>query len=191
MPYLLFFCGHAGVGKTTLAKRMLAPLRRATGETFCVLDKDTLYGQYSSAVMGVLTGDVNDRDSPLYLQHLRDPEYRGLLDTARENLALGVSTAVIGPLSREIHDGLLADRKWLGVADDVTVRTIWVYTDESTARSRIVARGEPKDAYKLANWDGYRARRFEPDPQAHPELLRFDNTAPSATDYDALLRAIV
>lgn len=91
MPYLLFFCGHAGVGKTTLAKRMLAPLRRATVETFCVLDKDTLYGQYSSAVMGVLTGDVNDRDSPLYLQHLRAPEYRGLLDPARENLALGVA----------------------------------------------------------------------------------------------------
>ncbi|MCB2069668.1 MAG: ATP-binding protein, partial [Ottowia sp.] len=115
MPRLIFFCGHAGTGKTTLAKRLLPRLIAATGEPFCLLDKDTLYGQYSSAVMGVLTGDANDRDSPLYLQHLRDPEYNGLLATARENLALGVSTLVVGPLSREVRAHRLADRAWLGV----------------------------------------------------------------------------
>ena len=54
MPRLIFFCGHAGTGKTTLAKRALPALHRATGESFCLLDKDTLYGDYSSAVMGVL-----------------------------------------------------------------------------------------------------------------------------------------
>ena len=94
MPRLIFFCGHAGTGKTTLARRTIATLMqqahlRCSGESFCLLDKDTLYGQYSSAVMGVLTGDPNDRDSPPYLQHLRQPEYDGLLATARENLALG------------------------------------------------------------------------------------------------------
>ncbi len=102
MPRLIFFCGHAGTGKTTLAKRALPLLHRRSSESFCLLDKDTLYGGYSSAVMGVLTGDANDRDSPLYLQHLRGPEYAGLLNTARENLALGVNCIVVGPLSREV-----------------------------------------------------------------------------------------
>ena len=122
MPRLIFFCGHAGTGKTTLAKRALLALRQRTGESFCLLDKDTLYGDYSSAVMGVLTGDANDRDSPVFLRHLREPEYAGLLNTARENLALGTNCLVVGPLSREVRAHMLADRAWLRVADDVQVK---------------------------------------------------------------------
>ena len=104
MTHLVFICGHAGTGKTTIAKRLVGPLMRETGEAFCLLDKDTLYGRYSAAAMGALTGDPNDRDSPLYLQHLHDPEYQGLLDTARENLELGVGVIVVGPLSREVRE---------------------------------------------------------------------------------------
>jgi predicted kinase len=191
VTHLVFFCGHAGTGKTTLAKRLIGPLMRATREAFCLLDKDTLYGGYSSAVMGVLTGDPNDRDSPLYLQHLRDPEYRGLIDTARDNLELGISTLVIGPLSREVRDRRLFDRAWLGVADNVEIRIVWVYTSEETAHRRIIERGNPNDAYKLAHWDEYRQRRFVPGGEIADELLMFDNTAPGAADYDTLLARIV
>ena len=42
MPRLIFFCGHAGTGKTTLAKRGWPARHRATGEALCLLDKDTL-----------------------------------------------------------------------------------------------------------------------------------------------------
>lgn len=55
MTHLVFFCGHAGTGKTTLAKRLIGPLMQATGEPFCLLDKDTLYGRYSSAAMDALS----------------------------------------------------------------------------------------------------------------------------------------
>ncbi|MGF6780040.1 AAA family ATPase [Paraburkholderia sp. GAS334] len=191
MTHLVFFCGHAGTGKTTLAKRLIRPLTRATGTAFCLLDKDTLYGRYSAAAMGALTGDPNDRDSPLFLQHLRDPEYQGLIDTARENLELGISALVIGPLSREIRDRRLFDRAWLGVTDDVEIRVVWVYTSEETAHQRIVARNNPNDAYKLAHWDEYRQRRFVPSGDLCEELLMFDNTAPQAAGYDALLAWIV
>ena len=95
--------GCDGTGKTTLARRLLGPLMSATGSAFCLLDKDTLYGGYSAAAMGMLTGAPNDRDSPLFLQHLRDPEYRGLIYTARDNLELGVSALVVAPLSRELE----------------------------------------------------------------------------------------
>ncbi|WP_114810919.1 AAA family ATPase [Paraburkholderia kururiensis] len=187
MARLIFICGHAGTGKSTLAKRLIAPLMRATGEAFCLLDKDTLYGRYSAAAIGALTGDPNDRDSPLYLQHLRDPEYLGLIDTARENLELGISVIVIGPLSREVRDRRLFDRAWLGVGADVAIRIVWVYASEETAHRRIVARGNPNDAYKLAHWDEYRQRRFVPSGAACEGLLMFDSTAPSDADYDALL----
>lgn len=191
MTHLVFFCGHAGTGKTTLAKRLIGPLMRATSEAFCLLDKDTLYGSYSAAAMRALTGDPNDRDSPLYLQHLREPEYRGLLDTARENLELGISAVVVGPLSREIRDRRLFDRKWLGINDDIAIRIVWVSTSEETAHARIVARHNPNDAYKLAHWDEYRQRRFVPSGATREGLLMFDNTAPTPADFDALLRAIV
>jgi len=190
-PRLIFFCGHAGVGKTTLAKRLLPRLIAAGGQSLCLLDKDTLYGQYSAAVMGVLTGNPNDRDSPLYLQHLRDPEYRGLLATARENVALGVGAVVVGPLSREVRAHRLADRAWLGVDADVTVRVVWVHLAEQEARRRIAARGNPNDAWKLAHWDDYRTRLFMPRAADYPELLLFDNTASSAQDEQRLLDALL
>lgn len=190
MPRLIFFCGHAGTGKTTLAKRALPLLHRRSGESFCLLDKDTLYGGYSSAVMGVLTGDPNDRDSPLYLQHLRGPEYAGLLNTARENLALGVNCIVVGPLSREVRARQLADRAWLGVADDVAVRLVWVHLQEDEARRRIQARGNPNDAWKLAHWDDYRTRLFMPEAAQYPELLLYDNTQAPDEAFEALLQRL-
>ncbi|MBN3805391.1 ATP-binding protein [Paraburkholderia sp. Ac-20336] len=191
MTSLVFFCGHAGTGKTTLAKKLLAPLMKASGQPFCLLDKDTLFGGYSAAAMAMLTGDPNDRDSPLFLQHLRDPEYRGLIDTARDNLELGISALVIGPLSREVRERKLFDHAWLGVAQDVELRVVWVHTSEDTARQRIVARANPNDAYKLAHWDEYRQRRFVPSGAACDDLLMFDNTAPTQADYDALLARLV
>ncbi|HEX7934382.1 MAG TPA: AAA family ATPase [Paraburkholderia sp.] len=191
MSRLVFICGHAGTGKTTLAKKLIGPLMKAAAEPFCLLDKDTLYGGYSAAAMGMLTGDPNDRDSPLFLQHLREPEYRGLLDTARDNLELGVSALVVGPLSREIRERRLFDRAWLGIADDVTVRVVWVHVSEDVAHQRIVARANPNDAYKLAHWDEYRQRRFAPGGALCDDLLMFDNTAPGAADHDALLARII
>jgi predicted kinase len=187
MKHLLFFCGHAGSGKTTLAKRLFAPLMQTTGQPFCLLDKDTLYGAYSAAAIGALTGDPHDRDSPLFLHHLRDPEYRSLVDTAAENLALGVSVVVVAPLSREVREGKLFDRAWLHVADDVSIHVVWTHVDEHVGRERIAARNDPGDAWKLAHWDEYRQRLFKPGDALAKTLLMFDTTAPSQADYDSLL----
>jgi predicted kinase len=191
MTHLIFFCGHAGTGKTTLAKRLFPQLARASAEPFCLLDKDTLYGAYSAAAMNALTGDPDDRDSPLFLQHFRDPEYRALIDTARENLELGVSVVVVAPLTREVREGRLFDRAWLRIGEDVTVRVVWVHVTEALARERIIARGDPNDAYKLAHWDEYRQRRFVPEGPTSRALLRFDNSAPSDDADGELLKQLL
>jgi predicted kinase len=191
MTHLVFVCGHAGTGKTSLAKRLIGPLMRATGEPFCLLDKDTVYGHYSAAVMNVLTHNPHDRDSPLYLKHLRDPEYRSLIDTARDNLELGIGALIVAPLSREIRDGLLFNRAWLGISDDVAIRVVWVHVTEDVAHARIAARNDPGDAYKLAHWDEYRQRRFVLDAKASRDLLMFDNDVPAPEAFDELLGRIV
>ena len=190
MARLIFFCGHAGTGKTTVARRALGALHARTGESYCLLDKDTLYGAYSASVMQLLTGDANDRDSPTYLNHLRDPEYAGLVSVAAENLALGVNVLVVGPFSREVREHRLHDGSRFPVPEGTTIRVVWVDLDDAVARERIVRRADPRDAWKLAHWDDYRERRFVPEPAVYPELLRFDNTAPGESDLERLVLAL-
>ena len=190
MARLVFFAGHAGTGKTTLARRAVPRMHARTGESFCVLDKDTVYGAYSAKVMGLLTGDPDDRDSPTYLEHLRDQEYRGLLEIATENLALGVNVLLVGPFSREVKSKRVFDANALGVPADTRISVIWVALDEATAKARIVARGDARDRYKLEHWDDYRKRRFAPTPSEFPALLHFDNTVFDAAAFERLIGAI-
>lgn len=190
MARLVFFTGHAGTGKTTLARRAVPLMHARTGESFCVLDKDTVYGAYSAKVMGLLTGDPDDRDSPTYLEHLRDQEYRGLLEIATENLALGVNVLLVGPFSREVKSKRVFDANALGVPVDTRISVIWVALDEATAKARIVARGDARDRYKLEHWDDYRKRRFAPTPSEFPALLHFDNTVFDAAAFERLIGAI-
>lgn len=191
MSQLLFFCGHAGTGKTTLARRLVRHWHaQPAAGAWCLLDKDTLYGAYSAEVMDLLTGDPNDRDSPVYLQHLRDPEYRGLLDTARDNLATGGNVVVVGPLSREVRAHRLIDRAWLGVGPEVQISIVWVQLAEAEARRRIEQRAHPSDAWKLAHWDQYHPRLFRPEPAEYPELLVFDNTEPGEAGWERLCTAL-
>lgn len=190
MARLVFFAGHAGTGKTTLAKRAVPMLHARTRESFCILDKDTVYGTYSARVMGLLTGDPDDRDSPTYLEHLRDQEYHGLFDIARENLELGVNTVLVGPFSREVRSHRVFDPVELGMPAETRITVVWVMVDESTARQRIIARAHPNDRYKLAHWDEYRKRRFDPDPAEYPELVRHDNAVFDAAAFERLIERI-
>ncbi|HLS56950.1 MAG TPA: AAA family ATPase [Zeimonas sp.] len=190
MARLVFFAGHAGTGKTTLARRAMPLMHARTGESFCVLDKDTVYGAYSAKVMGLLTGDPDDRDSPMYLENLRDQEYGGLLAIAAENLALGVNVLLVGPFSREVKSKRVFDPAALGLPLDTRISVVWVALDEATAKARIVARGDARDRYKLEHWDDYRKRRFDPDAAEFPELLRFDNTTFDEAAFGRLIDAI-
>lgn len=189
MSTLLFFCGHAGAGKTTLAKRVLsAYLQRH--QPYCFLDKDTLYGSYSASVMQVLTGNADDRDSEVYLKHLRNPEYFGLLETARENLSLGINTIVVGPLSQEVRAHQLIQTDWLNMPKGTIVKIIWVYLDEDEAHRRILLRADARDRYKLEHWDAYRTRLFKPSIDDYPELIFYNNTAPNEQQFENLLKQI-
>jgi predicted kinase len=188
-PRLLLFAGHAGTGKTTLAKQALPRLAAGTGRDFFFLDKDTAYGALSSHIMGLLTGDPADRDSPTYLQQLRDCEYGGLLDITRENLALGLQVMLVGPFTREIIAGKFFRPQELGLPADTVCRIAWIDLSSEEARRRIEHRADPRDAWKLAHWDSYLKRRV--DPPEHPALQRFDNAVFDAAAFDGLLQHLL
>ncbi len=182
---LILFAGHAGTGKTTLAKRAVPILAQRSGRDFFFLDKDTAYGAFSSHIMGLLTGDPDDRDSPTYLQHLRDHEYAGLLSITRENLELGQQAMLVGPFTREIMAGKFFRPTELGLPAETVCRIAWIDLSSAEAKRRIEARNDARDQWKLAHWDDYLKRRVEP-PQ-HPALQRFDNDRFDAQAFDRLI----
>ncbi len=188
-PRLILFAGHAGTGKTTLAKQALPVLAARSGRDFFFLDKDTAYGAFSSHIMGLLTGDPADRDSPIYLQHLRDREYGGLLDITRENLALDLQVMLVGPFTREIMAGKFFRPQELGLPANTVCRIAWIDLPSDEARRRIERRADARDAWKLAHWDSYLQRRVE--PPEHPGILRFDNSAFDAAAFNKLIKHLL
>ena len=188
-PRLILFAGHAGTGKTTLAKKALPLIVEKTGEDFFFLDKDTVYGAYSAHVMELTTNNPNDRDSPFYLQNLRNWEYAGLIAITKENLQLGVNVILVGPFSSEIQSGRMFKPEELGVPSVSSIRIAWIDLDESEAKSRMEQRADPRDEYKLQHWDEYMKRRVE--PPEHVAIQRFDNFHFDEAQFEKLIDHLV
>ena len=188
-PRLILFAGHAGSGKTTLAKKALPLIIEKTGEDFFFLDKDTVYGAYSAHVMELTTNNPNDRDSPFYLQNLRDWEYAGLIAIAKENLQLGVNVILVGPFSSEILSGRIFTPADLGVPSSSSIRIAWIDLDEREAKNRIEKRADPRDEYKLKHWDEYTKRRV--NPPEHLAIQRFDNLHFDEVQFEHLIDHLI
>ncbi len=188
-PRLILFAGHAGTGKSTLAKKALPQIVEKTGEDFFFLDKDTVYGAYSAHVMELTTNNPNDRDSPFYLQNLRDWEYAGLIAIAKENLQLGVNVILVGPFSSEIQSGRMFNATELGVPSVSSIRIAWIDLDENEAKLRMEKRADPRDEYKLNHWDQYIKRRVE--PPNHIAIQRFDNLHFDEANFEKLIDHLI
>jgi len=188
-PRLILFAGHAGTGKSTLAKKALPLIVEKTGEDFFFLDKDTVYGAYSAHVMELTTNNPNDRDSPFYLQNLRDWEYAGLIAIAKENLQLGVNVILVGPFSSEIQSGRMFNPEELGVPSASSIRIAWIDLDEDEAKRRMEKRADPRDEYKLEHWDQYIKRRV--DPPEHIAIQCFDNLHFDEAKFEKLIDHLI
>jgi predicted kinase len=188
-PRLILFAGHAGTGKSTLAKRALPLIIEKTGEDFFFLDKDTVYGAFSAHVMKLTTQNPNDRDSPYYLENLRDWEYQGLIDIARENLLLGVNVILVGPFSKEIQSGRMFNANELGIPPQTSIQIAWIDLEESEAKMRMKKRADPRDEWKLTHWNQYAKRRTE--PPNHSALHRFDNLSFNEAAFEKLINDLV
>jgi predicted kinase len=184
-PRLILFAGHAGAGKSTLAKKALPLIVAKTEEDFFFLDKDTVYGAFSSHVMELTTNNPNDRDSPYYLQNLRDWEYKGLIAIAKENLQLGINVILVGPFSSELQSGRMFNPEALGIPPQTTIRIAWIDLAEQEAKSRMEKRADPRDEWKLAHWDQYMMRRV--NPPEHASVQHFDNLNFDEAQFEKLI----
>ncbi|MEW2444837.1 GntR family transcriptional regulator [Micromonospora marina] len=149
-PRVLLVGGYAGSGKTELG-RILA---RETG--WPMLDKDTLTRPVVEAALETLGQSPHDRESQIYLNKVRPREYEALQDAAIENVQCGNSVIVTAPFIKEFNDAAwLARIRASYEATKAAVTVVWVYCDADTMLTYVRRRGAARDAYKLADWDGY------------------------------------
>jgi len=147
-------CGNAGVGKSTLGRRLAAEQRAA------LIDIDTCTERLAKLVLVGHGLDPEDRDSAAYKGLLRNPVYETLFDIAVENLA-HVPCVIVGPFTSERREATWPDRLRARLGGPVSI--VVVYCDLEERRRRIERRGNPRDSGKLENWEDYAALGIDRD----------------------------
>ena len=130
-------------------------------------------------------GDATALDGPLGAR-LRDARYDALLDTAAANLDLGLGVVLSGPFTRERLDPARweAIRRRLGCPD---ATLICLELDEPSRRTRMEARGAPRDRAKLRLPDSAEAG---PDAGLPAGTIRLDGGGDPEAVLLAALRAL-
>lgn len=164
-PCLVLVAGGAGTGKTGLSQALVRRVPNAI-----LLDKDRLLGAWVDLVLRA-AGEAIDRDGRYYWQDVRPQEYRTLETVAYDHLELGKVAVIDAPLRPE-----LSDADWVGrVRRECESRqagflAAWLIVSPETARRRMAARAEPRDRWKLANWEEF-LRRQPYDPPTGAGLI--------------------
>ncbi|MFB7718075.1 AAA family ATPase [Nocardia sp. NPDC056100] len=152
---VLAVCGFPGSGKSTAAWFVAA----AAGAS--VLDKDSFAPNLEKAVMAQLTGDPYDRDSDSYKTVVAPHIYEGLVRTGF-TVAMKHPVVLDAPFLAAITQAANAGmslseylRTLASASAPLPVTTIWVDSSAAEIHSRMTARGEERDAPKLADWEVY------------------------------------
>ncbi|KAA0910871.1 AAA family ATPase [Pusillimonas sp. ANT_WB101] len=161
-PTALFVLGHAGTGKTTLTNSFVQH-QRQIGRAWCVLDKDAVSECWSGPLLQALGFDPHDRDSPGFKKHVRDLGYESTLRIARDQLELGMDVVLPGPWNRELASGALFSASALGLPTQTILRHVWLDLPLPVRYERIVQRADPRDQWKLENWNAYSDALRQPE----------------------------
>ncbi|RPI11105.1 MAG: ATP-binding protein [Zetaproteobacteria bacterium] len=166
-PCLILTAGGAGTGKTRLSQALVRRVPNAI-----LLDKDRILGAWVDLVLRA-AGEPADRDGRYYWHDVRPQEYRTLEQVAYDHLELGKVVVVDAPLRPELNDPAWVDR----IRGECHNRgagflAVWLIVSPDTARRRMTARAEPRDRWKLDNWDEFLHRQPYDPPAGAGLVLR-------------------
>lgn len=174
MARALFILGHAGSGKTQLAKKWIRE-RNQKNEAWCLMDKDTIGEVLVKHILKSMNLDPYDRDSEEYRQVVRDLEYEACLNVAREQLRVGVNVVLPGPWSKEVQSGAIFDNLRIGFPEKTQTRHIYLDIPEDEIKNRILLRKSERDNWKINNWDIFKQRLSKPEEIINRKIVTLNH----------------
>ncbi len=182
---LVLVAGGAGAGKTRLAKALVRGIPNAV-----LLDKDRLLGWWVDRLL-TASGVGADRDNRFYWTEVRPQEYVTLETVAYDHLELGKVVVIDAPLRPELQDPeWVAHIRQACAARGAGLVAVWLMISTQTARRRMAGRAEPRDHWKLANWEEFLRRQPYDPPAGATLVLRNEDEASVAPAVDQVLAAI-
>lgn len=186
IPKVFFVIGPAGSGKSSVS-RLIAQRYGAA-----YIDKDTATIRFTELLLKLNNSDPNERDNNEFYQTTILPlEYESILDLTRDNLGAGTSVVLDAPFGKFFSDADYLAKARVGHEwPEAELIVVHVRLAGEALRQRLIARGYPRDEWKLANWEafwsGAQANSCEWTGARH---IEFDNSA-KAADITAFAEAV-
>lgn len=186
IPKVFFVIGPAGSGKSSVSQHLAERFGAAH------IDKDTATIRFTELLLKLHGSDPNERDNNEFYQNTIMPlEYASILDLTRDNLRAGNSVVLDAPFGKFFPDDdylskVRVEHQW----PEADLIVVHVRLAGEALRERLIARGYPRDEWKLANWETFWAgAQGDSCRWKQARHMDFDNSG-AAVDVDAFAAAV-
>lgn len=144
MNTIAIVCGSPGAGKSTFGKKLARKLDAA------FIDIDTATEKLVKLALILSGHHPDDRDSPYFKEHFRQPIYEQMFDVAKENLD-HTNVVLSGPFTKELRDP-----EWPTFLEkklNAYIEIYYVACKLEIRKKRMIQRANPRDKAKLEAWE--------------------------------------